>query len=61
MIVKMIRTVLYYLILPVILFIATLYLPIYLCKDYQKHDYWYLEIGKYYTAIIDFVGMFIIG
>lgn len=57
----MIRTILYYLILPIILLIATLYLPVYLCKDYEKHDYWYLEIGKYYSSIKDVVGMFVIG
>lgn len=61
MIFKMIRTILYYLILPVALLIATLFLPFYLIKDYEKHDYWYLEIGKYYSAIKTLVGMFIIG
>lgn len=61
MIFNRIRTILYYLILPIILVISTLYLPVYLCKDYEKHDYWYLEISKYYTSIKDVVGMFIIG
>lgn len=56
----MIRTILYYLVLPVILVISTLYLPVHLCKDHEKHDYWYIEIGKYYTSIKNVVGMFII-
>ena len=57
----MIRTILYFLVLPVILLISTLYLPVHLCKDHKKHDYWYMEIGNYYTSIKNVVGMFIIG
>lgn len=57
----MIRIITYYIILPIVLLIATLYLPIYLFKDYKKHDYWYIEIKKYYSSIKTVVGMFIIG
>jgi len=57
---KVVRAILYYLILSIILIISTLYLPIYLYKDYEKHDYWYLEMGKYYTSIKYVVGMFIL-
>ncbi|WP_252241705.1 hypothetical protein [Clostridium sp. ZBS18] len=57
----MIRIILYYLLLPVILVISTLYLPIHLCKHHEKHDYWYTEIGKYYTSIKDIVGIFVVG
>lgn len=57
----MIRKILYYIILPIIFVICTLYLPFYLYKNYKKHDYWYGEINKYYTSIKNTVGMFIIG
>lgn len=57
----MIRKILYYITLLILLIISTLYLPIHLCKNYKKNDYWYLEIGKYYTSIKDVVSMFIIG
>ncbi|MCD2345065.1 MULTISPECIES: hypothetical protein [Clostridium] len=57
----MIRKILYYFITLIAWLIATLYLPFYLCKNHEKHDFWYLEIGKYYSSIKTVVGMFIIG